>query len=839
MQTSEFFRPDMAKKLDGLAELATDSSYTWAHGADEIWCDLNEELWNLTRNPWLVLQSVSHAHLEDLADDRYFLEKLRSAVSAHRRALSENRWFQQCHEHKTELKKIAYFSMEFGLSEALPLYSGGLGLLAGDHLKAASDLGLPLVAVGLLYQNGYFRQDFDADGNQIALYPSSNISDMPITPVRDANGEWLRIKLLTPYQLWVRVWQAQIGRINLYLLDTNDPINHPVDRCITTELYGGGSTHRLAQEILLGIGGWRVLRALGHIPDVCHLNEGHAAFVVLERARDLMREINIDFASALALTRAGNLFTTHTPVEAGFDRFNPELVNTQLGLYAKELDIDLDTLLSLGRLPGKSNPKALFNMAYLAIRGSAAVNGVSRLHAEVSREIFSPLFPSWSKYEIPVSHVTNGVHVPAWDSKDADELWTRLCGKDRWLYDPARLTDHCGLVSDQELWQLRALNRARLVQFVRDEYSRELNIHSNLTERELNKQTLRIFDPNVMTIGFARRFATYKRPNLLLTDPDRLARILCHAARPVQLVISGKAHPADLPGQRLIKAWQQFMRRPDVRERAVFLRDYDMITAEFLVQGVDLWINTPRRPWEACGTSGMKILVNGGLNLSELDGWWAEAYTPEVGWALNGHETGHSDQDQAELLYRLLEEEIIPTFYDRNENGIPVRWTEKMRASMTTLTPRFSANRMVRDYTERFYLPLADSYRDRAVNGIDKGMDLTRWLQRINDLWSEIHVVQVQIEDREAAHFFSLHIYLGDLTPEDVSVQLFSEPSPDIRSLVHEIEIERPIPGAVNGYVYAITIPAVRPIGDYTPRIVPRHPDCRVPMETQHILWVK
>ncbi|MGZ8200069.1 MAG: alpha-glucan family phosphorylase [Methylosarcina sp.] len=839
MKTTEFFRPDMAKKLDGLAELATDCSYTWAHGADEIWRDLNEELWKLTRNPWVVLQSASHAHLQALSEDRFFCEKLRTIVSAHRRALSEERWFQRSHEKKTELKKIAYFSMEFGLSEALPIYSGGLGLLAGDHLKAASDLGLPLVGVGLLYQNGYFRQDFDADGNQIALYPSSNISDMPITPVRDAKGEWLRIKLLTPYQLWVRVWRAQIGRIKLYLLDTNDPINHPVDRCITTELYGGGSTHRLAQEILLGIGGWRALRALGYAPDVCHLNEGHAALVVLERARDLMREINVDFSTALTITRAGNLFTTHTPVEAGFDRFSPELVNNQLGLYTKELDIDMSTLLSLGRAPGSSDPKAPFNMAYLAIRGSAAVNGVSRLHAEVSRDIFSPLFPSWPKYEVPVSQVTNGVHVPAWDSKEADELWTHLCGKERWLQDPAQLADCCSLVTDRELWQLRALNRARLVQFVRDEYSRELNIHSNLTESELDNRVLRIFDPNVMTIGFARRFATYKRPNLLLTDPDRLARILCNTSRPVQLVISGKAHPADLPGQQLIKAWHHFMRRPEIRERAVFLSDYDMITAEFLVQGVDLWINTPRRLWEACGTSGMKILVNGGLNISELDGWWAEAYTPEVGWSLNGQEIGHSDREQAELLYRLLEEDIVPAFYERNENGIPERWTQKMRASMTTLTPRFSANRMVREYTERFYLPLAVGYRERAAHQGAEGMNLTRWLQRVNDFWDKIHIVQMQIEDRGTLQYFSLHIYLGDLTPEDVAVQLFSEPSDGILENVHEIGIERPIPGTVNGFVYAITIPAVRAITDYTPRIIPRRPGCRAPMETQRILWAK
>ncbi|WP_374089282.1 alpha-glucan family phosphorylase [Methylomicrobium lacus] len=839
MKASGFFRPDLAKKLDGLAELAGDCSYTWAHGADEIWSELDDELWKLTRNPWLVLQSVSHAHLETLSENPGFCQKLRTIVSAHRLALSENRWFQHHYEQQAALKKIAYFSMEFGLSEALPIYSGGLGLLAGDHLKAASDLGLPLVGVGLLYQNGYFRQDFDSDGNQIALYPSSNTSDLPVTPVRDANGEWLRIKLLTPYQLWVRVWQAQIGRIELYLLDTNDPINHPVDRCITTELYGGGSSHRLAQEILLGIGGWRVLQALGITPDVCHLNEGHAALVVLERARDLMREKELDFATALTITRAGNLFTTHTPVEAGFDRFSPELVNNQLGLYAKELDISVATLLSLGRAPGNTDPAAPFNMAYLAIRGSAAVNGVSRLHAEVSRDIFSPLFPNWSRHDIPITNVTNGVHVPAWDSKDADELWTHLCGKGRWFCDPEMLGQNFNRVADQELWQMRAKNRARLVHFVRDEYNRELNIHSNLTEKELEKRVLRVFDPNVMTIGFARRFATYKRPNLLLTDPDRLARILCHPERPVQLVISGKAHPADLPGQQLIKAWHQFMRRPDIRERAVFLSDYDMITAEFLVQGVDLWINTPKRPWEACGTSGMKILVNGGLNVSELDGWWAEAYTPEVGWSLNGNEDGHSDQEQAEMLYRLLEEDIVPAFYERNDNGIPERWTKKMRASMTKLTPYFSANRMVREYTERFYLPLATHYHERAAKQGELGKKLTQWQQHLYDFWPKIHVAQVQAEDQGAQQLFKLHIYLGDLTADDVEVQLFSEPTVDIQQAIHPIPIDHPIPGAVNGYVYSLTIPAIRPLKDYTPRIIPRHPGCQVPIETQHILWIK
>jgi len=422
MSTPRYFPPELIQKLDGLPELALDCNYSWSHRADEIWLELDSNLYQQTRNPWLVLQAASSSHLEELANNETFCRKLQSIVSAQRQSLAEQRWFQKELEQTTQLQQVAYFSMEFGLSEALPIYSGGLGLLAGDHLKASNDLGLPLIGVGLLYQNGYFRQAFDNDGNQIALNPSCDTGDLPICPVRNGKGEWLRIQLHTPEELWVRVWQAQIGRIKLYLLDTNDPVNHPVDRCITTELYGGGLEHRLSQEILLGIGGWRVLRAMGITPDVCHLNEGHAAFLVLERARDLMSENNLDFKTALTVTRAGNLFTTHTPVEAGFDQFSPQLIRNYLGLYTQKLGIDIETLLDLGRNPYSKNSDSSFNMAYLAINGSATINGVSRLHGKVSRRIFSPLFPNWSKYEIPVSHVTNGIHVPAWDSMEADEL---------------------------------------------------------------------------------------------------------------------------------------------------------------------------------------------------------------------------------------------------------------------------------------------------------------------------------------------------------------------------------------------------------------------------------
>ena len=838
MSTPRYFSPELIQKLDGLPELALDCNYSWSHHADEIWRELDSNLYRQTRNPWLVLQTASSSRLEELANNETFCRKLQSIVSAQRQSLAEQRWFQKELEQTSQLRQVAYFSMEFGLSEALPIYSGGLGLLAGDHLKASNDLGLPLIGVGLLYQNGYFRQAFDNDGNQIALYPSCDTGDLPICPVRNGKGEWLRIQLHTPEELWVRVWQAQIGRIKLYLLDSNDPVNHPVDRCITTKLYGGGLEHRLSQEILLGIGGWRVLRAMGISPDVCHLNEGHAAFLVLERARDLMSENNLDFKTALTITRAGNLFTTHTPVEAGFDQFSPQLIRNYLGPYAQKLGIDIETLLDLGRNPYSKSSDSSFNMAYLAIHGSASINGVSSLHGKVSRRIFSPLFPNWSKYEIPVSHVTNGVHVPAWDSMEADELWTKLCGKNRWFCEHGNLPEQFKRVIDEELWNLRAKNRTRLVKFVREEYARELNVNTNIPEAEQQALIQRLFDPNVMTIGFARRFATYKRPNLLLTDPDRLAAILTDPERPVQLVVSGKAHPADLPGQALIKAWHHFMRRPEIRERAIFLSDYDMITAEYLVQGVDLWINTPLRPWEACGTSGMKILVNGGLNLSELDGWWAEAYRPEVGWSLNGVESKQADYEQAEILYQRLQNEIVPCFYNRDLTGIPRRWLTIMRESMATLTPYFSANRMVREYTSRFYLPLAAGFLKRVKDNAGLGHNLVNWIKRIDDFWPKIHVDNVVTESPDNQYLFSMHVYLGELSAEDVCVELFAEVPEQDTFCIFPMQIEQVLAGAVNGFIYSTRIPATRPISDYTPRIRPYHPDCQVPLETAHIFWV-
>ena len=634
------FFPMEVEGFDSLAELALDMHFYWNHSADEVWRQLDPALWELTYNPWVVLQTVSRDRIELLSADPVFRRKVEDLLEAKRHEEESPAWFQQNHA-ETPLTWVAYFSMEFMLSEALPIYSGGLGNVAGDQLKTASDLGLPVVGVGLLYQQGYFRQVIDQDGSQQALFPYNDPGQLPITPLREPDGEWLRLELTLPgYSVWLRAWQVQVGRVKLYLLDSNDPANFPARRGITSELYGGGPELRLNQELVLGIGGWRLLEALGLKPEVCHLNEGHAAFAVLERARTFMEETGQPFEVALAVTRAGNLFTTHTPVTAGFDRFSPALMEQYLGWYAqKKLGISLHELLALGRADPNDSSEP-FNMAYLAVRGSGAVNGVSRLHGQVSRRIFQPLFPRWPEDEVPVGHVTNGVHMSSWDSEETDALWTGSCGKDRWLGTLETLEEDMRGLPDYRLWECRASARQSLIEYVRERLSRQLEA-AGATPEEV-EGAKHLFDPNALTLGFARRFTPYKRPNLLLHDPERLRRILTDPRRPVQLIIAGKAHPADLAGQAMIQEWTRFIRRTEARNQVIFLSDYDMLLTGQLVQGVDVWINTPRRPWEACGTSGMKVLVNGGLNLSELDGWWAEAFRPEVGWAL-GDGREHDD----------------------------------------------------------------------------------------------------------------------------------------------------------------------------------------------------
>ena len=827
--------------FESLAELALDLHCSWNHAADEIWKQIDNDLWKLTHNPWGILQTVSPERIKSLLKDPEFNKKVNDLLNVKKQKSEKPAWFQRTYP-KAPLNSVAYFSMEFMLNEALPIYAGGLGNVAGDQLKAASDLGVPVIGIGLLYQQGYFRQVIDKYGAQHAVFPYNHPGQLPITPLRQTNGEWLRVKVDLPGNtVLLRAWQVKVGRAILYLLDSNDVANSPIHRGITSELYGGGQEMRLQQEIILGIGGWKLLSALGIQPEVCHLNEGHAAFAVLERAHDFMEKTGQPFNVALTATRAGNLFTTHTAVAAGFDVFPPYLIEQYLGSYAKnKLGIKVEDLFALGRQESADSSEN-FNMAYLAIHGSGAVNGVSRLHGKVSRRIFTSLFPQWPENEVPVQHITNGVHMSSWDSQPADDLWTEACGKDRWRGTIEKHENNIRQISDEKLWHMRNSSSTTLIQFVRERLSRQLKAIG--TPKENLGSVNRFFDPNTLTIGFARRFATYKRPNLLLHDPQRLLRILTNPKRPVQLIIAGKAHPADKAGQDLIQQWISFIRNTDAKNYVIFLCDYDMHLTEHLVQGVDVWLNTPRRPWEACGTSGMKVLVNGGINISELDGWWEEAYSPEVGWALgDGLEHGDDpniDAAEAEALYNLLEEEVIPEFYTRNEKGIPAAWVARMRESMARLTPKFSANRAVRDYTEQHYIPAAINYNLRSANNGKEAKEIIEWKNNLNQKWSALRFISLKIETTKKQHNFEVQVYLDDLDRNDVKVELYADKVNGFNLARTEMKYQSKLTGAINIHVFSTSVPADRPAEDYTPRIIPYFSGVNVPLEVSQILWQK
>ncbi len=825
--------------IDLLRELALDLGRVWNRHNDDIWRQIDPVVWLITRNPWLMLRHASEKTLNAMANDQDLRRRVEQLVLGRRELSHAPTWFQKTYPGSA-LSGVAYFSMEFGLSEALPIYSGGLGNVAGDQLKAGSDLGVPLVGVGLLYQQGFFRQAIDQDGNQRDLYPINPFAWLPITPMRDSEGELLRVELDFPdYKLRLRVWEAKVGRLKLYLLDSNDPGNMPIHRTVTSELYGGGPELRLQQELVLGIGGWRLLKQLGLSPEVCHLNEGHAAFAVLERARTFMHENDQPFEVALAATRAGNLFTTHTPVAAGFDRFSPALMRLYLNWYAAErLNISFEDLMAMGRAH-HADQNEPFNMAYLAARGAGAINGVSRLHGVVSRSIFAPLYPRWPLDEIPVGSVTNGVHTASWESELSEAMWSQVAGKDRWRGATEGVGDRIRTVADDRLWALRTNNRHELVRFVRRRTHRQMAAYGAAMEDIERAKSM--FDPNALTLGFARRFATYKRPNLLLHDPERLAKILTDRRHPVQLVLAGKAHPADQAGKDMIREWIHFVRRPDLRPHAVFLVDYDMLLAARMVQGVDLWINTPRRPWEASGTSGMKILASGGLNLSELDGWWAEAYRPEVGWALgDGQEHDDDpawDAKEADQLYDLLEHEIIPRYYERDDQGLPRKWIAMMRESMARLTPQFSANRAVREYTEKYYLEAAARYRQREASHCALSQRIAAWRAGLAEHWSKLSFGRTYCATAGDFHNFRVQVYLDELAHEAVRVELYAQPRDGEPPTIQPMVREEALPGAIGGFIYTGQVPSSRPSGDYTPRIVPSFHDVQVPLEATQILW--
>ncbi len=821
-------RYDHLEGYDALEELALDLIWSWNRKADKIWRALDETLFEATRNPWMVLQTVSRDKLEKLLKDAEFRKTVESLLELHVRH-PKKPWFEEHHQRK-ECQTIAYFSMEFMLSEALPIYSGGLGNVAGDQLKAASDLGVPVIGIGLLYQQGYFHQIIDANGGQQASYPFNSPEELPIRPLRKPDGEWLRIEIVLPgWSLWIRTWEAKVGRCKLYLLDTNDIANYPAYRGITNELYGGDLEMRLRQEIVLGVGGARLLHLLGIDPEVCHLNEGHASFAILERVKNCMKEQNIPFDQAFAAMRGSHVFTTHTAVPAGFDRFPCSLLANYLTRYADmHLKIPVEKLFALGSEEGQ---EGWFNMAHFAIRGSGAVNAVSSLHGHVSRRLFSSLFPRFPLDEVPVGHVTNGIHTPSWISAPAEHVWSECFQASYSCGDPTSLEPKSSEASDADLWEMRNAARKQMIEYGKRRLPSLLAARGHSLE-EIEKAK-HYFNPDLLTLGFARRFATYKRPNMLLFDPERLMRLLSNPEKPVQLVIAGKAHPADHPGQAMIQEWIHFIRRPEVRPHVIFLSDYDMLMAEKLVQGVDVWINTPRRPWEACGTSGMKVLVNGGLNLSELDGWWAEAYAPDVGWALgDGQEHGEDaswDAKEAFQLYDLLEQQVIPQFYQRNAQNIPEAWVSRIRASMLRLTPIFCAHRAVREYTEKYYLPAAQNYRLRQ----DKNFTLANEILSHQRSWQESppSFKDVQVTQQNSQYLFTVSIDLHKLSPEQVKLELFAAATPPFRQ---EMQLKS---SSASTYTYETKAPNNRPSSDYCPRALPRFAGINTSLELPYIVW--
>lgn len=831
--------PPLPPELSKLRALALDLRWTWSHEGDEFWGSVATELWEETHNPWVILQSLTKDRLAALAADVKFGEELNTFAAEREQYLRTAGWFKGM-DTADQLAGVAYFSMEFGLGEALPLYAGGLGVLAGDYLKTASDLDVPVIGVGLLYQQGYFRQVIDASGRQHEFYPYNDPAAMPIEPVIMPDGDWLGVRVELPGRdLQLRVWRATVGRATLYLLDSNHQLNSPPDRGITATLYEEGIEIRLLQEMALGFGGWRVIEILHPNVEVCHINEGHAAFAIIERARQVAMKADLDFNRALWATRAGNIFTTHTPAAVGIDRFPPELVRkylSPLGQAPGRARVATDDILDLGRINPLDDREPL-NMAYLAIRGSAMSVGVSRLHGEISRQIFQPVFGRWPPAEVPVGHVTNGVHFPTWDSAGADRIWTETCGKERWRAGAGQ-TSGISSVSDEALWAMRGEGRRHLVAVARK------RLASHLRQRGLGLELVReagsVLDPNLLTIGVARRFTDYKRPNLLLKDLDRLERLLLDESRPVQIVIAGKAHSADIAGKNLIAQWIDLARQPRFRRRVVFLEDYDIALAQDLVQGVDLWVNTPRRPWEACGTSGMKVLVNGGLNCSVRDGWWDEAFEPDLGWAIGGPREGaveQMDARDAQDLLDVIESRIVPEFYDRDNQGMPRAWLARIRQSMARLTPVFSSARMMREYLEKAYVPLAQAVRERASDGYAVAMELDAWATDLRAHWSGIGISAPAFRAVNDGTELAVNVALPGMAAAGVRVEAYATVTMAAPAEIIMLGQARQVDGVANTYVYAGMISKSRPSSDYTVRVVAQHPKAFLPAELSLIAW--
>jgi starch phosphorylase len=842
--------PDLPPALAPLLELAKNFWWCWHPDAVELFRRLDRDLWErVYHNPVKLLGAIDQNKLMVASKDESYLAHVKRVHDAFRQHLDEKGWFQETHGQTNSNLRVAYFSAEFGLHESLPIYSGGLGILAGDHLKSASELAMPLCAVGLLYRNGYFQQYLSADGWQQEAYPEQDFYNLSIDLMRYTDGSPIHVRVDMPDNaVFCQVWRANVGRIPLYLLDTNLQENAPADRDITSRLYGGGTEMRIKQEIVLGIGGVRALEALAMLPTVFHMNEGHAAFLALERIRVLLKDSGMTFDEARQMVMASNVFTTHTPVPAGIDFFSPELMLKYFRNYYPSLRLDEEGFLALGR-EDVSNKKQGFSMAVLAIRLADQANGVSMLHGDVSRRMWHNLWPQVPPDEVPIKHVTNGIHTRSWLSPDVQFLLDRYLPPS-WMEDPTDQSVWEGVmqIPDEELWRAHERCRERFVAWTRQTLKAQLARRGGSYDEVA--QAEEVLDPEALTIGFARRFATYKRGALLLRDPDRLRRLLEETKRPIQFVFAGKAHPADHEGKELIKAIVNFARSaPHTRRRMVFLENYDINIARYLVQGVDVWLNTPRRGMEASGTSGMKAAVNAVPNCSILDGWWVEGYSPDVGWAI-GRGESYSDanvQDtvESQALYDILEKQIVPSFYKRGVDNMPREWIARMKNCIRKLAPVFSTNRMVKDYAEKFYIPAFTRGSALVSDAMKKSIELASVKDRLHARWGGIRVVGVHTTGN--GHFkvgqqmeVEALLDLPDLKPDEVQVQLYAGPinasgqieTPEARPMRYVKQLG---PGR---HVFSGAIEC-RTSGrqGFAIRVLPGNPDMATPFEPGLITW--
>ena len=774
-------KPNLPQALAPLTELAGNLWFSWHPEALDLWQRVDHQLWpRLQHNPIALLNQVSQERLETLATDSGFLAQMERVVDQMRAYLGAERC-AFLHGRAPDNFSIAYFSAEYGLADCLPLYSGGLGILSGDHLKSASDLNLPLVGVGLAYGQGYFTQYLDADGWQQEEYHPNDFWNLPMELVQNNDGSELTIEVPIEGQpLKARVWRVSAGRVSLYLMDANLEANPPELRPITYQLYGGDRQMRIRQEILLGIGGVRLLAALGIEPNVIHMNEGHSAFTSLERIRQLRQDQGLSFDEAREVVRASSCFTTHTPVPAGNDYFDPELVRRHFEDYVQELGISMPVLMGYGRI-NPTDQAEPFCMTVLALRLSGFANGVSRLHGQVSRNMWAQVWPHFPSEDLPITHVTNGVHIPSWISTDMAYLYHRYLGPG-WNEDPDSLAVWQGIeeMPDSELWRVRERRRGQMVNFVRRTLARQL-AQRGASAEELKKAN-EVLHPEALTVVFARRFATYKRAVLIAQDLDRLARLLNDPQRPMQLIFAGKAHPKDNEGKEFIRRIAALTRDKRFADRVVFLENYDINTARYLVQGADVWLNTPLRPLEACGTSGMKAVANGGLHLSVLDGWWDEGFQPGLGWAIGRGEEHPADDAEDEVegraLYRLLENEVVPLFYRRDDDNLPRGWIAYVKKSLLTLCPEFNSHRMLEDYADQGYLPAAGRYNGLVGQDYTGARELGTWVRRIMENWSQVQVESVASDSPESTTWGNrlpvrARVRLGALRPDEVAVDAY------------------------------------------------------------------